>query len=130
MRTLLALLLFLAACAPAPPPQLATAAPAQIAPTCPRGTLDATVRDILAAVPGVKAIRLTGARAQRFMAAFNAAPPPSDIKADEVALLRRGEEPAVLLILAIRGCVTDMAPMSYEQVRAWAAGMQIGERRA
>lgn len=122
----------LSACAAEPPaPAPAPPAPLAAASSCRLGALVDAVQGILATTPGVYELtRLTGARAATFMRAFNQAPPPSDIRADEVAVLHRGQERNALVILAVSGCVTDMAPMRLDFVRAWIDGRQRGEQRA
>ena len=59
---------------------------------------------VMRAVPTAEvAADLTGIDAVRFMAGFNAMPPPTTVEADRVVVLRNGSHPVLAIVLAFDG---------------------------
>lgn len=130
MRMFLAPLLFLAACTAPPGPALGPAQsppqPLTAAPAC--RPLHATAV-ALAQRYGVRQVfRLTGETAERFIRAYNASEPPSDLRADTVLILVSGAEAAVVFGLA--DCVVEMGSAPLARVQGWARGLATGEMGA
>lgn len=68
-------------------------------------------------VPGAIVDHLRGVEAIRFVAAFNAAPPESNIPGDEVLIFHAPNKPGVLVVLFAHGCLTSHATMSEGSLR-------------
>lgn len=53
---------------------------------------------------------LSGAKAARFVASYNADPPVSDIQADTVIIFAHKETPVMFVVMARGGCVVAAGP--------------------
>lgn len=107
-------------------PQIVPAPPVPVASAC-RPVQDAATA--LAHRYGIRRVyRLSGDSAARFMRSYNASEPVSDMRADTVLVMARGDLAAVLF--GLNDCVVHIGSAPLERVKAWASGLATGETGA
>lgn len=80
-------------------------------------TPDQVTTKMMGHFKGLRAVNLQEKEAQTFLSAFNALPPPSTLKADQVLIFILQGNPAAELVLFVKGCMTKHGAVPVEMIQ-------------